>query len=165
MVTGPPPPSDSTDTFRLVQALDALGNSAKAVVMRAHHEAYRYASHYIGTAHILLALVSDISSPLTAALHARAAGPEVIRSRFEQRTGAKTPHFPRVVHLAYSTNAKSVVITAARRAHDDASATTPEHLWWAMSRAHFSAAGRILADLGQLGYLQRVCAEVCPDEG
>lgn len=164
MVAAPPPPSNSTDTHRLVQALDAFGSSARAVVMQAHQEAYRYASHYVGTAHLLLALLSDNSSPITAALQAHAAGPDMIRRHFEQRTGVRADQSARVVHLAYSTNAKSVLISAADHAHTAASATAPEHLWWAMSSAPSSVAGQMLTDLGQLGYLQRVCAGGRPDQ-
>ncbi|MCV7378902.1 hypothetical protein BST11_07475 [Mycobacterium alsense] len=158
MVAAPPSPFHRTDTLQLVQALDTLGRSGRAVVMQAHQEAYRYASRYVGTAHLLLALVSDGSSPITTALWSRGAELDVIRRRFERHIRARADQPARVVHLAYSPNAKAVLINAAGRAHATATATAPEHLWWAMSGARRSVAGQLLAGLGQLGYLQRACA-------
>ncbi|WP_165608025.1 Clp protease N-terminal domain-containing protein [Mycobacterium alsense] len=130
--------------------------------MQAHQEAYHYASHYLGTAHLLLALMSDGSCPITTGLQARGAGLEVIRRRFEQYIHARADQRARVVHLAYSPYARSVLIGAAGRAHSAATATAPEHLWWAMSGARRSVAAQLLAGLGQLGYLQRASAEACP---
>ncbi len=163
MVTGSVSPSENLDSRQLVRALGGFAGPAKAVVMQAHDEAYRYATGYVGTGHILLALVSDPACPIAAALSARAAGPDVVRRRFEQGAGVNGRQPPRVTHLPYSINAKSVLIGADCRARIGGSAVGRGHLWWALSHVPSSSAAEILGGLGQLDYVQRVSDEYGPD--
>lgn len=146
-------PNDYT-SHELAHALAGLDGSARSVVMGAHDEAYRYGSQYVGTGHMLLALATDPSCPIAAALQSRGAGPGAIRLRFERTIGAQAPPSPRVVHLPYSGNAKTVLIGAACRARDSGSATVRGDLWWSLSRVQPSLAAHILVELGELGYVQ-----------
>jgi ATP-dependent Clp protease ATP-binding subunit ClpC len=132
-------------------------------VTAAHHEAYRYASGLLGSAHLLLGLLADTERPVTSALTSNGATPEMIRQHFEQVSGARPHQPPRIMHLPYTPHAKAILISAAACA-DGCSAprTSADDVWRALTDVAGSAAARILTDLGQLDHVQSQLPEVAP---
>lgn len=136
----------------LAWALSRLEYSARRVLGRAYDEAYHRRNGYVGSLHVLQALVSDDSDPLVGALRGRGAGPETITASVDHILGSRRT--PRYLHLPYGPNAAAIVFHAACRA-EAAAGATPGHLWWALSRSAHSRAGALLFNLHQLDYLQR----------
>ncbi|TGD83937.1 hypothetical protein BayCH28_27650 [Mycolicibacterium sp. CH28] len=160
MVAGKPFPGGDFDPRQFAGALADLSPGTRAVVSRAYTEAYGYASEIIGSAHLLMGLVADPSHSIAAALRERRVDLAAVRHRFEQITGTHRPESPRHIHLAFSPHAKAVLITAVDCARNAGAVLTGvDHLWLAISRADGAVARRILADLGQLDYLQQLCGE------
>ena len=56
MVAGRPLPQGDISVDRLADALSSLDADAKSVVTAAHNEAYRYASGFLASTHLLLGL-------------------------------------------------------------------------------------------------------------
>ncbi|EHB57721.1 Clp domain protein [Mycolicibacterium rhodesiae JS60] len=163
MVAGKAFPGEDLGPARVAGALAGLSPRARAVVADAYTEAYRYASDFVGSGHLLLGLVADASHAITSALAARAMTTGTVRRQFQQSTGARPRESPRHIHLTFSDHAKAVLIHAADQARDAGSGTTEvDHLWLALSRIEGSVAHHILSTLGHLPHLERLCAEMLP---
>jgi ATP-dependent Clp protease ATP-binding subunit ClpA len=154
VVAGEPLPQGDLNVGRLAQALTLLSAPARAAITAAHREAYRYGSELLGSAHLLLGLITDGGTAMTVALRGHGIGPDAIRSHFEHVCGARPLPQPRIVHLPYSVHAKAVVIAAADRAHRTSAPVAPAHLWSALTAATGSVAARLLTDLGQLDQIR-----------
>lgn len=132
---------------RLADALRSLDIDATQLVTVAHLEAYRYASGFLASTHLLLGL-------LTATTPAELDDPnlqERIRRQVELYTDP-IRHPVRPVHLAYTPHARAILINAADLASQrvGTTAATPEHLWLALKEARGSLAMRCLTGLHTL---------------
>ncbi len=148
MVAGPPLPQGDISVGRLADALRLLDVDARRVVTAAHHEAYRYASHFLASTHLLLGLLAvDSAAATDTGLDDRIL-PESIRRRIELYM-APVRHPARPVHLPYTPHARAILINAAALASQSAgpAAATPHHLWSALKGATGSLAARCLADV------------------
>lgn len=107
---------------------------------------------------MLLGLLADGSHRITAGLDGRGVSPAVIRERIEQITGTRQ-RAPRFVHLPFSPQARTMLVTAARYAEEAGlAATEPDHLWLAITRNHGLLARQVLTDLGQLDFVRALAA-------
>jgi ATP-dependent Clp protease ATP-binding subunit ClpC len=160
------PPDGHVGAERFARALATLGESARAVIREAHDEAYSYASNFVGSAHLLLGLVADVSHRITAGLDERGVSPAVIRGCIEEITGVRQRPSPRFVHLPFSPQARALVVTAALLAEQaGAAATEPDHLWLAITRNHGLMARQVLTELGQLDYVRELAGQSPPVPG
>lgn len=158
------PRSDgSVSAEQFAGALATLGESARAVIREAHDEAYSYASNFVGSAHVLLGLVADVSHRITAGLEERGVSPAVIRGYIEQISGTRKRPSPRIVHLPFSPQARELLVTAADYARSaGAVATEPTHLWLAITLNHGLMARQVLTDLEQIDFVRTLALRSAP---
>ena len=153
MVAGPPLPQGDMSVERLAHALESLDFNANCVVAIAHHEAFRYASGFIASAHLLLGLLAVDPAPvLTQRPGQDRPVLAELRSQLELLMGAHIQPRARVLHLPYTPHARAILINAADRAQRIQSAiTTTGHLWSALAASEGSLAARALDALHLLG--------------
>ncbi|MGY4709743.1 Clp protease N-terminal domain-containing protein [Mycolicibacterium sp. CBM1] len=151
-------PGEDLNPKRVAQALADLGAESRAVVSRAHDEAYCYGSDVIGTAHLLMGLMTDTSHWVVAALRDRDISAATVREQFEQATGARQRAAPRHIHLTFSPHAKAGLIAASEQARAAGSLPVdPCHLWTVLCRVEGALARTILVGLDQLEYVLALC--------
>ncbi|PND54132.1 hypothetical protein CRM90_29720 [Mycobacterium sp. ENV421] len=149
MVAGSPLPQGDISLGRFADALRSLDVDAKHVVTVAHQEAYRYASGFLASTHLLLGLLAvDPEAVTTAGIDDDQHLRESIRRQLELFMGP-VRHPARAVHLPYTPHARAILINAAALAPQcaESATTTPDHLWSALKAATGSLAARCLADL------------------
>jgi ATP-dependent Clp protease ATP-binding subunit ClpA len=127
--------------------LKALDLDSRRVVTAAHHEAYQYATGFLASTHLLLALLTVDSAATAIGLDDRIL-PERIRRQVELFMGPLS-HPVRPVHLPYTPHARAILINAAALASQggEPAAATPHHLWSALKGTTGSLAARCLADV------------------
>jgi ATP-dependent Clp protease ATP-binding subunit ClpC len=127
---------------------ERFGNRARQVVVRAQEEARSLHHHYIGTEHLLLALVHDHRGMGSTVLESMEAPEDRVRDQlghYIEPGGEEVPSG----HIPFTPRAKKVLELGLREAlqlgHDTIGT---EHLLLALIREENGLAGQALRDLG-----------------
>ena len=127
------------------RVFDDFTERARRAVGTAHHEAYRHATDYLGTEHLLLGLIHD--GAITDTLRAVGLDPIAVRDEIELSIGPSRRVRP--AHLPYTPLARKALehsrTEAQLRGHDLVDA---EHILWGLTVGSKSTAAKTLTALG-----------------
>lgn len=120
--------------------------AARAAIVKAPEEARRLSHNYVGTEHLLIALVDDDSAVAVGALKSVGIGAKEVRSAVANAVGIGV--HPHCEHLPFTTAADNVLKQSWREASDlGADYVGTEHILLSLVTAPDSDGGRLLVSL------------------